>query len=307
MWAYIHHHFVLVGSLSAFLLSASFCEGSNFNRPHHHQGVVTPYEPKAPDMKLNNEALNLLKKGKTYKSQTSEGGSGRGIVVVDILAPTATVWSRILDFDNYNKMVTGVVQSSNYNVVKHKPSRSNNFLSETIYTRMKIGLSMVTLEYFVEHSYYPKLNILTWTLDYDKASDLDDSAGYWYLIPHPEKGSDATRVFYSVDANFPSWLPTFVQNFVSNKALGDATSWLKRESEKLYNKEMAKKNTVKVKQKGRRKAADGGKEQSSDSKIGVQGSDCKSELSHAFVTFLVFVLILYNVGLFFDGLGSKLE
>lgn len=231
--------------LLALLFVVTLCDGSSFNEPHSHQGTVTPYEPKAPNLKLNDKALKMLEAGKMYKTQVSEGGKGRGVVVVDINAPTATVWSRILDLERYDKMVNGVTHSSNYDVITHKPSRSNQYLSQHIYTRMKIGFSMVTLEYFVKHSYHPKLNILTWTLDYDKRSDLDDSVGYWYVIPHPNGDGGMSRVFYSVDAAFPSWLPTVVQKFVSSKALGDATSWLKRESEKMVTQPESKKTKKK--------------------------------------------------------------
>merc|ERR1712129_67615 len=43
----------------------------------------------------------------------------------------------------------------------------------------------------------------------------------------------ASRVFYSVDAALPSWVPGFVVNAVTKKALTDATSWVKVESEKV--------------------------------------------------------------------------
>lgn len=287
--------------LLAFLFTAAFCKGGSFDEPHPHQGTVTPYEPNAPDFKLNDKAVNMLKAGKMYKTQISEGGKGRGVVVVDINAPTAAVWSRILDFEHYKQMVTGVTYSSNYNVVDYKPSRSNKFLSQHIYTRMKIGFSMVTLEYFVKHSYHPKRNILTWTLDYDKSSDLDDSAGYWFVIPHPDDtGGENTRsrVYYSADANFPTWLPTFVQNFVSNKALGDATSWLKRESEKMAKPPKKKKGIIRFWKK-----TDGGKQPEAQKGL-LDEHDEKVEYK-AKMTFLSFALILYNIGLFLEVKRSK--
>jgi len=89
---------------------------------------------------------------------------------------------------------------------------------------------MLKLEFFVKHLYFPDLDSLTWTLDYSKLSDFDDSCGYWYIVPHPEKPG-WTRIFYSVEVGMYDWVPKFVTDFMSNKALTDATGWLKKYSE----------------------------------------------------------------------------
>jgi hypothetical protein len=97
---------------------------------------------------------------------------------------------------------------------------------------MKIGAMGVFLEYFISHTYDPKLSVMTWTLDYNRLSDLIDSVGFWGIEPHPTKPG-WSRVFYSVEAAFPSWVPGFVVNVLTKKALTDATAWVKVESEKL--------------------------------------------------------------------------
>jgi len=150
-------------------------------------------------------------------------------VVQDISAPSDLVWGRILDYDNYAKMVPKTVESKNYNVEQHKTGPRNP-LAQTIYTRMKVGFPMLKLEFFIKHLYYPALNSLTWTLDYTKTSDFDDSCGYWYVIPHPDN-SKMTRVYYSVQVSMFDWVPKFVVDFMSSKALTDATGWVKKFSE----------------------------------------------------------------------------
>ena len=40
---------------------------------------------------------------------------------------------------------------------------------------MKLGVMGVSLEYFIDHTYAPRLGVLTWTLDYSRLSDLIDS------------------------------------------------------------------------------------------------------------------------------------
>ena len=278
------------------------------------------------------------------KTQITEGSSGRGLAVLDVHSPTDIVWSRILDYDNYPKMVNGCTSSKNYKVIQHKPSKSNQYLSQTIFTRMKIGMSFVQLEYFIEHSYHPKLGVLTWTLDYSKQSDLDDSVGYWYVVEHPSKGAEWSRVFYSVDVALPGWVPKFARDFFSTKALTDATGWVKRESEKVYEKQgggastaMTVDDTKKKKQKkwrnpfrkqnsvgidsNTREAQScksiemGGGESSScadasstskqDAKTTTSSIYSKPRAKRAFMIFLIFVLLLYNIGLFLERMSTN--
>ena len=92
------------------------------------------------------------------------------------------------------------------------------------------------LEFYVKHFYYPSLNSLTWTLDYEKLSDLDDSCGYWYVIPHPDDRLERTRVFYSVEVSMFAWVPRFIVELMSSKALTEATGWVKKFSELEYQK-----------------------------------------------------------------------
>jgi len=253
-----------------------------------------------------------------------DGSSGRGLVVLDVHSPTEIVWSRILDYNNYAKMVSGCSASKNYNVVDHKPTKSNKFLSQTIYTRMKIGISVISLEYFIKHSYHPKLNVLTWTLDYSKTSDLDDSVGYWYVIEHPTKGAEWSRVYYSVDVALPNWLPNYVKDFFSTKALTDATAWVKRESEIMSEKQNKKGNEIlsqdTTKKKRFWKNPFGKKKENNveDKDDTCDAESCDSSMvepksnaitfkrsKRAFLIFLVFVLFLYNVGLFLERMYSK--
>ncbi len=178
------------------------------------------------------------------QTQVQSGGSGRGLVVQDIDAPPSIVWGRILDYDNYSNMVPKTVESKNYHVENIKASKKDP-LSQIIYTRMKVGFPVLKLEFFIKHLYYPSLNSLTWTLDYSKSSDFNDSCGYWYVIEHPDS-EDRTRVYYSVEVSMFDWVPKFVVDFMSTKALTDATAWVKKYSELEFAKQggaSAKKST----------------------------------------------------------------
>lgn len=170
-------------------------------------------------VKLNKSAQSILRTGKPYQTQIADGTSGgRGLVVQDVQAPTSIVWDRILDFGSYPKMVPKTVESAVY-------KKSGN----QIFVRMKVGFPMLKLQFFIKHDHVPSKHSLTWTLDYSKKSDLDDSVGYWYVVPHPERG-DWSRVYYSVQVALMPWVPKFVVDFMSKQALTDAVSVVLEES-----------------------------------------------------------------------------
>lgn len=193
--------------------------------PHPHQGIVKPFPGGDPGVKLNAGALKTLKEGKPFKTQIQSGTAGRGMVVQDVKAPTSVVWDRILDFDYYNKMVPKTAESQTYRKEKLRHGQ------QRIWVRMKVGFPMLKLQFFINHLYDPAKNSLTWTLDYSKKSDLDDSVGFWYVIPHPDNPEHWTRVYYSVEVSMFSWVPKFVVDFMSKQALTDATAWVKKFSE----------------------------------------------------------------------------
>ena len=221
------------------MLLVATCQYSAAMEPHPHQGKVAPFSPGDPKVNLDKEALNILELEKPYQTQIQSGASGRGLVVQDIHAPTDIVWGRILDYDHYAGMVPKTIESKNYDVQKHRGKDHR----QTIFTKMKVGFPMVKLQFFVQHEYYPNLNSLTWTLDYSKKSDFDDSCGYWYVIPHPTKGKDWTRVFYSVEVSLFDWVPKFAVQFMSKQALTEATGWVKKYSE-LEHAKVPKNNVL---------------------------------------------------------------
>lgn len=190
-------------------------------------GINAPFATAKPSVALTSSEEQALVGGQTVMRQVlgADGKGGRALAVQDVAATADTVWSRILAFPEYPKMVAGVQECSNYDTKTHRNG------TRTIKTRMKLGVMGVKLEYFVEHTFAPQLGVLTWTLDYTRQSDLIDSVGYWCVVPHPTKPG-TSRVYYSVDAALPGWVPGFVVNAVTKKALTDATSWVKVESEK---------------------------------------------------------------------------
>jgi ribosome-associated toxin RatA of RatAB toxin-antitoxin module len=193
----------------------------------HITGKVTPFQDGDPGVKLKGSALNTLSSGKPYSTQIESASGGRGVVVQVVQAPVDVVWGKFLDFKNYDKLVPKTAESEIYKTenLRHGQKR--------IWVRMKVGFPMLKVQFFVKHLYDPKKHS---TLDYSKKSDFDDSAGYWYVVKHPDR-SDQTRVYYSVEVSmFPS-VPQFVMDFMSKQALTDSTGWVKKVSELEYVKQ----------------------------------------------------------------------
>lgn len=209
---------LLVGSFILVLVATAGVAAAGAGGAHPHQGVVQPFTAGDPGVKLDKAAETLLGQDKPYQTQIqSSGTAGRGLVVQDVRAPTHIVWDRILDFNSYSKMVPKTMESQIYK--REKAGRAG---AERIWVRMKVGFTPAPrLTFFVNHLYQPQLHSMTWTLDYTRKSDFDDSCGYWYVIPHPQN-KDWTRVYYSVEVSMFSWVPKFVVDFMSKQALTDA-------------------------------------------------------------------------------------
>ena len=231
-------------------------EGANFNAPHPHRGISEPFRPGPPNYKLKKKDQCDLREGKCVQEQISIGKGGRGLVIQDVHAPPEVVWSRILDFPGYTKMVPKVTICENYSVSKEFPDPKEKFaLCKNIFTRMRLTVIGFHMEYFIHHKYYPNLNTVVWTLDYDKESDLEESVGYWHVIDHPDEDRPHwSRVYYSIDMKTKGYMPSFVKKYVTNKALTEATAWVKRESEKIG----VPKDLLNSEKKGQNKGVFGG-------------------------------------------------
>ena len=82
---------------------------------------------------------------------------------------------------------------------------SNPFAAglQTIKSSYEIHAMHMKLKYFVEHTYDPAARCMTFKLDYNKRSDLDDSVGYWFVEP---TGRAACRVYYSCECQLRGWV-----------------------------------------------------------------------------------------------------
>ncbi len=188
-------------------------------KPHMHQGSIPAYQGPPPMVALTPAELARLAAGGVVKRQVQYADGGRGVAVQDIHASPGVVWDRILDFPAYPRMVDNVRECEVY-------ARSDN----EIEVRFVIGALMMDIEYYIAHQVHIDEGWLTWTLDYSRASDLDDSVGFWRVEPVADRPG-YTRLFYSVEVKPLGWVPGPIEDYISDAGLTKATAWVKRESE----------------------------------------------------------------------------
>jgi hypothetical protein len=129
-------------SLSLLLVAIVSCcyAKKDYNQPHGHGPVLTPYEPGPfKTLTLNKSDEKKLAEGKPVMKQSmpdpnDDDPAGGAICVQDIDAPCDAVWGQILDLDNYKKKVSKVLESKNYKVSANKDGTYN------IRTKMVMGV-----------------------------------------------------------------------------------------------------------------------------------------------------------------------
>lgn len=191
------------------------------NKPHPHQGALTPYQIPPTPVALTAEEEAVLASKEVLRKQVRFPGiaGGRGVAVMDVHATQAEVLATFRDFPRYVDWIDAVKICEPYKVA-----------GDHVYVHFKLEAAFTSVEYYIDHIWRPDQGFMAWTLDYSRESDLDDSVGYWYVRPHPTR-PDLSRVEYSVAVQVSGWVPPFIEDLVANKGLKDATTWLKANAE----------------------------------------------------------------------------
>ena len=204
-------------------LVSTIAFAADADQPHPHQGVVAAYEGAPPRLELTPDELAALARGEPVRKQVQYSGGGRGVAVMDIDAPTRYVWSKIGDYSSYPSWVENLDECEIY-----KKDGSN------VYVRFDASMMGIGAEWFIHHVYNVPAGYVTWTLDYDRKSDLDESVGYW-RVTQLSADPPRSRVEYSVDMRVAYWIPGALEDSLAQKGLVIATSWVKQQAEADYN------------------------------------------------------------------------
>jgi len=215
----VSHAIALAVALALTPLSPNPSLAADPNRPHPHRGKLEPFVGAPPRLELDAADRARLAKGEPVLKQVESRSGGRGMLVQDIHAAPQTIWNRIGDFRAYPRMVKHVRECEPY--FEH---------GDDVRVRFVISVLGLHYEYYVHHVFHPQRGWVTWTLDYTRESDLDDSVGYWAVKALSEKPG-WSRLFYSIDMRTRGWMPGFLRHMIAGEGLRDATRWVKREAE----------------------------------------------------------------------------
>ena len=211
----------LVGLLTmCSLFAATGTHAADATKPHPHKGVLKPYPRPPPPLKLSDAEMKLLAQSKPAMRQAEGNAGGRGMAIFAVKASPDITWATINDLKSYPKWIKEVKKLEVY--------KKDGGKIDAAFT---ISSFPVTLEYFIHHDYDMANRWGTWTLDYSRESDLDDSVGFWRVNPVDGKPNESV-VEYSVDIAIKGWVPDFIRKTLVEDGLKTATSWVKVQSEK---------------------------------------------------------------------------
>jgi carbon monoxide dehydrogenase subunit G len=140
------------------------------------------------------------------------------MAVQQVNALPDVVWSALLDFQSYPRMVDDVQSVDVY----HQDGAETK-------VAVRVGYGIVGLTTCLHHVYEETLGQLTWSLDRQQPSSFKSNDGFWIVRAAEAEG--VSRVYYSIAVELDAWVPSWVNGFVASQGIPRAVAWVKKESE----------------------------------------------------------------------------
>ena len=209
----------LFAIISIILSLFSTAQAASADKPHGHQGIITPISSAPAAVKLSSEELQVLASGKHVERHTKDENGGSGVAIQYIQATPEDIWATILSYHRYKSWVKNVVHCSLY-------GKEGNDL----YVDMQTSILGLKSQIFTKNTVRKDLGYMAWTLDYNRKSDVNDLVGYWRV--EPVEGMEGTTKLEHSNTVMIKGVPGFLVNYMTRDALSEGTSWVKREAEK---------------------------------------------------------------------------
>lgn len=194
-------------------------KAASADQPHSHQGILTPITSAPTGVVLTQEERTTLASGKHIERHTKSENGGSGIAVQYIKASPEDIWDTILSYHRYKGWVKNVVDCSVY--------RKDGTV---LYVDMQTSILGFKSRIFTKNNVRKDLGYMSWHLDYERKSDVNDLVGYWRVEP-VEELPGTTRLEHSNSVMIRG-VPGFLVNYMTRDALSEGTGWVKREAEK---------------------------------------------------------------------------
>ena len=205
-------YLLAAGAVSAALLVSTAARAGDPLLPHEHKGVLKPFAARPPLVVTDADTQTLHARG--IVRQPFSATDARALLVFEVNAPPDIVWAVITDlkampsYVEEIKAVDVLTKSGDHTVAK-----------------LALGQMGVSLEEFVDYDFHNSARQGTWTLDYSKRSDIDDSVGFWRVTPSSTNG--ASIVEYAAEVRAMAWMPGFFQSVINDKALAATPGWVR--------------------------------------------------------------------------------
>ncbi len=212
---------------AASMVACLICTSALAIPRHEHQGIIPAFDGAPPKITLSALEYDVLEDGEAVHKSIDVNGMVAAVAVFRVSAPPTTVWSVIFEFGSYPAWVDGLVESDIYR------REGDDIFVKFRYRHWLAG----EYTYYIHHTYPgEKTGWGTWTLDYSRRSDLDDSVGFWRVssVPGDPLRSDVT---YVTDVRLKGWLASLTRDALARDALDTASVWVKEQSERRYSNE----------------------------------------------------------------------
>ena len=210
---------IIIASAIWLAMSPLSSHAASTDQPQGHRGILPPITSAPTAVKLTDAERTKLESGKHIERHSKNEQGGSGIAVQYVNASPEAIWATILSYHRYKSWVKNVVGCSLY-------KREGNVL----YVDMETSLLGFKSRVFTKNTVLKEQGYMSWTLDYDRKSDVNDLVGYWRVQP-VENRPGVTRLEHSNSISIRG-VPGFLVNYMTKDALSEGTAWVKREAEK---------------------------------------------------------------------------
>jgi len=165
---------------------------------------------------LSENELKLLNNGEIIQGQKRDGSAGSGWVVMDVDACPHLVFSSLVDFDSYAKMIPTVRSVKVY--------QSDRDMEQY---KVEYCLSKFRLKTNVEHIVDHDEKIIRFSLDRSRSNLVFKKAdGFWFIQADPSNASRC-RVWLYASIVCSRIVPTWIVDYAACRALPRATNWIR--------------------------------------------------------------------------------
>jgi ribosome-associated toxin RatA of RatAB toxin-antitoxin module len=171
----------------------------------------------AKNITLNKDDLAELKNNSYVIKRDLENKTG--FISFDVEKNITAIMNEIVNLEKYPNKIDDVSQVNIYSQTPY------TIKAEIFIDNFFISFSNNVIHYIDYDSFFIKWNL---DEDYNKQNYFKAMNGYWKL---KKIDSNTTRIFYSNNLEFKSWIPSFIEDYLFEKGLFESTYWLKELNE----------------------------------------------------------------------------